>query len=353
MAQKCALLIGATGVTGTPLCAELLATGWTVHAVSRRSPMLRAGIDTVGLRHVGLDLNDSAACFDTLGRLRDVTHLFYCGNAPDAVTRLAFLRNVLDAVESSGAPLENVHLLQGTKYYGCHLGPFKVPARETDPRIPGVDFYYAEEDYVRGRGARTGWTWTAVRPHAVCGHAHGNPLNLAAVLAIYGALRRAAGEPFAFPSTGASFETLFNVCDSELLARASIWCATTPRCGNQAFNINNGDVFRWKEIWPALARFFDLEPAGAQPQRLPEELAGREREWQRVARVHGLAPFPYERIAAWAQGDYRPPSSRLACEYDVVSDLTKAREYGFVERVDSTQMFLRLFARLREERVIP
>jgi nucleoside-diphosphate-sugar epimerase len=347
------LVIGATGVTGTPLCEELLAAGWTVHAVSRRSPMLRADVDAARLRHIALDLTDPGACAESLGRLRAVTHLFYCGNAPDSATRLALLRNVLDAVEASGAPIENVHLLQGTKYYGCHLGPFEVPARETDARIPGADFYYAEEDYVRARANRAGCSWTAVRPHSVCGYARGNPLNLAVALAIYGSLRRAAGEPFAFPSSAASYETRFNVCDSELLARASIWCATTPDCANAAFNINNGDVFRWKEIWPALARFFELQPAGPQPPRLPEYLAAREAQWQRLSALHGLAPFPYERVGAWAQGDYLPPSSRFACEYDVVSDLGKAREYGFTERIDTRAMFLRLFARLRAERVIP
>src|SRR5690606_22621973 len=125
------------------------------------------------------------------------------------------------------------------------------------------------------RAARAGWSWTAARPHAVCGYARGNPLNLAAVLAIYASLRHAAGEPLAFPATAASYEMRFNVCDSELLARASIWCATTPQCANEAFNINNGDVFRWQEIWPALADFFGLEPAGPQGQRLPEYLAAR------------------------------------------------------------------------------
>ena len=348
-----ALVIGATGVTGTPLTEELLAAGWAVHAVSRRSPMLQAGTDASRLQHVPLDIADAQACKATLGRLGDVTHLFHCANAPDAATRLALLRNVLDAVEGSHARLANVHLMQGTKYYGCHIGPFKVPARESDPRISGADFYYTEEDFVRARARGKGWTWTAVRPHAVCGHARGNPLNLAVVLAIYGALRQEANEPFYFPSTPASFETRLNVVDSGLLGRASIWCATTPGCGNEAFNVNNGDVFRWQDIWPALAAFFGLEPAGAAGERLPEFLARRESAWQHLTAKHDLAAFPYERVARWAQGDYSPPDSRFACEYDVVSDLSKARRSGFEESVDTTQMFLRQFARLRDERVIP
>jgi len=206
---------------------------------------------------------------------------------------------------------------------------------------------------VRSRQQGQRWTWTAVRPHSVCGHARGNPMNLAVVLGIYGSLQRAAGGRFDFPASSACFDARFNVADSELLARASIWCSTTPACGNQVFNINNGDVFRWRELWPRLAAFFELEPGAPQAPRLPEYLAAHAADWQRLAAQHGLEPFPYERVARWAQGDYQAPNSRFCCEYDVVSDLAKARRYGFTERIDSAEMFLRLFARLRRARVIP
>lgn len=351
--ERTALVIGATGVTGTPMVEELLLAGWPVHAVSRRAPMLRAGVPAARLRHVAVDLTDGAAAQRALGALGDVTHLFYCGNDPDPAVRLSLMQNVIDTVERHAPGLANVHLLQGTKYYGCHLGPFKVPAQESDPRVPGADFYYSEEDCVRDRQRGKRWSWTATRPHSVCGYARGNPLNLAVALGIYGSLQKAIGGRFAFPGAQACFDARFNVADSELLARASIWCSTTPGCGNEAFNVNNGDVFRWREIWPALAGFFGLEAAGPQSQRLPEFFAAHEADWQRLEAQHALAAFPYARLARWTQGDYHPPHSRFACEYDVVSDLQKARRHGFVEQVGSATMFLRLFARLRAERVIP
>jgi len=100
------------------------------------------------------------------------------------------ITNVIDAVEAAAANLSNINLLQGTKYYGCHLGPFKTPAKESDPRVPAGDFYYSEEDLVRQHQQCKRWTWTAVRPHSVCGHAAGNPMNLATVIAIYGSVLR-------------------------------------------------------------------------------------------------------------------------------------------------------------------
>jgi hypothetical protein len=36
-----------------------------------------------------------------------------------------------------------------------------------------------------------------------------------------------------------------------------------------------------------------------------------------------------------------------------VSDIGKARRFGFCECMDSEEMFLRLFAQMRAERIIP
>jgi nucleoside-diphosphate-sugar epimerase len=348
-----ALVVGATGVTGTPLVETLLERGWSVRAVSRRTPQFRAGVDTTKLAHLALDVTDSAKTRAVLGGEHAVTHVFYCGNDARPDVRLRMLRNVLEGIAPAARRLVNVHLLQGTKYYGCHLGPFKVPARESDARISGADFYYGEEDYVRTLQAGERWTWTALRPHAVCGYAAGNPVNLATVIGIYGALCKALGRPFAFPASPICFDKRYNVMDAELLARAALWCATTARCGNEAFNINNGDIFRWQELWPRLARALDLEAAGPQAQPLHEFLDEHAGLWIRLTQRHGLKPFPYERLAHWVQGDYSAPSSRLACAYDCDADLSKARRYGFDEQIDSLQMFERLFARLRHERVIP
>lgn len=49
-----------------------------------------------------------------------------------------------------------------------------------------------------------------------------------------------------------------------------MWAATDERCANHAFNINNGDLFRWSEMWPKLARFFDLEVAPPLPMSLAD-----------------------------------------------------------------------------------
>jgi nucleoside-diphosphate-sugar epimerase len=349
---KVGMVIGVSGVTGTPLAEQLAQAGWKVYGVSRRAPQLRGG-PYAQFHHVPVDLTDGIAARMALAACSDVTHVFHCANDPRPETRLGMIGNTIDVIEAVAPNFSNINLLQGTKYYGSYLGPFKTPAKETDPRVAGGDFYYSEEDLVTGRQKGKRWTWTGVRPQAVCGYAAGNPVNLATVLAIYASIVRELGQSFGFPGTEACFNALIQVVDAELLARAAIFVSTTEGCGNKAFNVGNGDMFRWKYMWPALAQYFGLKPAGPQPYSLKEFLAGKQPLWDAMTRKYGLKAFPFERTPEWAQGSFAPPNSRLGCEYDFISDTIRVRQAGFAECIDSEQMFLGMFERFRTEKLIP
>jgi hypothetical protein len=57
---------------------------------------------------------------------------------------------------------------------------------------------------------------------------------------------------------------------------------------------------------------------------------------------------PYREIAAWPFADYV-----FGCDWDVMSDTVKIRQAGFHDCARSDAMFLRLFERFRELRVLP
>ena len=40
--------------------------------------------------------------------------------------------------------------------------------------------------------------------------------------------------------------------------------ATEPRCANEAFNIVNGDTFRWRDVWGRLADHFGMQAGTVQ-----------------------------------------------------------------------------------------
>jgi nucleoside-diphosphate-sugar epimerase len=345
-----ALVAGATGVVGRHLLGRLVDSGtWDVVALSRRAPDVEGACT-----HIAADLSDAAETKARLATLAGVTHVFHAAyverSSPQGLidANVALLRNLLDAIEPVAGDLQHVHLVEGTKWYGSHLGPFRTPAKESDPRTVPQLFYYDQQDLLEARQRGRRWTWSAARPHAVCGFAVGNPMNLAMVIAVYASICKALGLPFCHPGKAANWDTLYQVVDSGLLARAIEWMAVTPACANQAFNITNGDLFRWKHVWPSIAAFFGLEPGPRRHFSLREFMADKAPVWQALVARHGLRPHRFEDIAAWGFGDFV-----FSTEWDVISDCGKARRAGFCETMDSEAMFLRLFARLRHDRIIP
>lgn len=354
MGRKTALVVGATGVVGRTLMDHLATLDdWQAVGVARRVPQSAGGDG----RYIAADLLDAAAAKARLaqvGDVGDVTHIFHAAFverptlAQQVAPNLAVLRNAVEAVEAAGAPLERVVLVEGTKYYGVHLGPFKTPAKEDDPRCMPPLFYFDQEDYLRAREPESSWTWAALRPQTVCGFAVGFPMNLMTVIPVYALICKELGLPLRFPGKPGAYGALYQVTESRHLARALVWAASEAGCANQAFNITNGDFFRWQHLWPRFAAFFAMEAGPVHTVRLGEFMAEKEPVWQAIVERHGLEPHAYADIAAWPFADYV-----WGCEWDVMSSTTKARQFGFHDVVDSEEMFLRLFARLRADRVIP
>ena len=348
--RKTALIIGATGVSGRSLLAHLeTRPDWNIVAVSRTPPDFQTRA-----RHVSADMMDARACREAFAACRDVTHVFYTAYADRptiAATRAPnalMFRNALGAIVDSAENLQHVCLLQGTKYYGQYLGKFKTPAKERDPRHPNPHFYYDQEDCLLEFQARGRWTWSCPRPHVICGFALGNALNIVSVLAVYATMCRALRRPFTFPGKPGAFTSIYQATDAGLLARAMEWMATDPGCANQAFNITNGDFFRYETLWPVFARYFDVEAGGVAMVDLRQEMCGHEAIWNDLVARHALMPNAYARVADWNFANYA-----FSNDWDVMSDTYKSRKFGFLDFIDSEEMFLQLFDRFRAARVVP
>jgi nucleoside-diphosphate-sugar epimerase len=255
---------------------------------------------------------------------------------------------VVESLEPGARDLQHVLVMQGTKYYGSHLGSFKTPAREDDPRHMPPNFYYDLQDYLVARQHGKRWSWSAPRPHAVIGFAVGNPMNLSTVIAVYATLCKALGLPLAFPGSEAAYRALYQCTDAGLLARAMTWMATDPAGANQAYNVVNGDLIRWQHVWPAFARFFDLELAPPRKIDLARTMADKAALWDSLVARHGLRPYRYAEIVSWRYGDIV-----FNTGHDIVSDMGKAWRAGFHEVIDTEAMFLRVFDSYRRERIIP
>lgn len=121
---RSALVVGATGIIGRTLAERLAEQGWQAHGLSRRTASLPAGVTPVAA---------------------------------------------------------DLALVTGLKHY---LGPFEnyatndpvTPFREEQPRVPGLNFYYGQEDVVRAAAAEGRSTWSVHRPHTLVGYAVGRHL---------------------------------------------------------------------------------------------------------------------------------------------------------------------------------
>jgi nucleoside-diphosphate-sugar epimerase len=347
-----AVVVGAQGVVGRYLVEKLSSLpDWQVVGLSRRR-----GAAGPRQRHVSVDLLDPEDTVAKLRGLADATHVFYAafqaGNGPaaDYAKNIAanrdMLVNAVSAIERASPGLQRVVLVTGTKYYGSHLGPFKTPAREDDPRHAGANYYFDQIDWLAGYQQRKRWSWTELRPQTLCGFAPGTAMSIVPVVAVYAAVMKQLGRPLAFPGT--AWESLYQVTESTHLAKAALWAATEPRCANQAYNITNGDYFRWCHLWPKIAAAFEMPAAGPQPLSLVAFMADKSPLWDAMVRQHGLRPYRFDEVVAWPFGDYV-----FNCNWDVMTSVTKCRQHGFHEVVDSEEMFVRLLARFRAQRIVP
>ncbi|MBG6240285.1 nucleoside-diphosphate-sugar epimerase [Mycetocola sp. CAN_C7] len=350
MALRTALVVGARGVIGGRLIEHLEREGgWSIIGLSRRG-----GFSQGAVRHVAVDLLDRDDTAAKLAGLTGVTHIFYAAYQDRASwaelvpPNVAMLTNTVDAIESVAPNLEHISLMQGYKVYGAHLGPFSTPAREDDPPHMPPEFNVDQQQFLERRQSEAAWSWSALRPSVVVGIGLGNPMNLAMVIAVYASISKELGIPFRFPGKFGAYTSLIEMTDSGLLAEATVWAATNPGSTNQAYNITNGDMFRWSSMWPKIAAFFDLEVAPPLPMRLTDVMSDKAELWDAMVARHSLTKTPYSDVSSWQFGDFV-----FSWDYDVIADTSKSRRAGFHKYVDSEAMFLGIFQRLRDQRLIP
>jgi nucleoside-diphosphate-sugar epimerase len=350
------LVVGATGIAGRGVCQELLACGAEVHGLSRKAEGLVPGV-----RHVAADLLDPEKLRTSLGGLKP-THVYIATwsrqatEAENIEVNGRMIRNLLAALAPSRS-VEHVALVTGLKHY---LGPFEAyvkagtppptPVREEQPRLTLPNFYYAQEDEVYAAAKRDGFTWSVHRPHTIIGKAIGNAMNMGTTLAAYASICKEVGRPFTFPGSAAQWNGLTDMTDARMLGKQLIWASTNDFAKNQAYNIANGDIFRWSWMWPRLAAWFGVEWKGFGGELIPLEwqMANDAPVWGAMAKKFGLVEPDLWRVASPWHTDLD-----LSRPIEVMTDMTLSRKGGFLAYQDTEGAFCDLFAALRADRVIP
>lgn len=348
------IVAGASGIVGGAVARHEVARGREVIGLSRRTP---SGEPVE--RHISVDLTDAADCRDKLGALRGVSHLVYAAlfekpdlgagwlEADQIATNLLMLRNLLDALVHAG--LQHVTLLQGAKAYGVHLGQIPIPAREDAPRHLHPNFYWEQEDLLRARQEAGGWRWTVLRPQVVLGFAEGSAMNMVAAIGTYAAISRARGLPLVYPGQG---HRVTEATDVRLLARAIAWAGESPAAADQIFNVTNGDVLVWQNLWPVVARQFGMEVGLPHPMPLATIMPGHEATWAALVQQHGLQPANLAGLvgSSWQFADFA--FSRTHSTASLLSTI-KIRQAGFADCIDTEESLGWELQQLQRRGILP
>ena len=103
-------------------------------------------------------------------------------------------------------------------------------------------------------------------------------------------------------------------------------------------------------MWARLADWFGIRPAPYPGEGIPLErqMADAGPLWAEIVRKHDLVRADISAItSAWHT------DADLGRPIEVVTDMSKSRRLGFLDYQATDESFFRLFARLREAKVIP
>jgi len=267
----------------------------------------------------------------------------------------ATLRNLFAGLEADGG-VRHVALLTGLKHY---LGPFddyatgvmaETPFHESEPRLPNPNFYYSQEDELFEASKKQGFTWSVHRAHTVFGFAVDNAMNMVLTLSVYATICKELGKPFIFPGSVEQWNGVIDVTDADLLGEQLIWACTHKEAENEAFNIANGDTFRWRWLWPQIAEYFGVEWEAPKPEANPleQQMVGAEDIWKSIAEREGLVEADVTKLASWWHSD-----SDLGRQMECFTDMVKSREAGFLNFRNTVKSFFDKVERYKAAKILP
>jgi len=358
--KKTVLIAGATGLVGYAALKHFGSQpGCDVIALSRRKP------DALfGARWLALDLTDVAACRAMASVFAGVTHLVYAalherpglvaGWREDAQIRTneAMLANLFDAVEQPA--LRHVTLLQGTKAYGVHVRPLAVPARENRSEMhEQPNFYWNQERFIRGRQTGAAWHWSILRPVLIVGCSVGSAMNVIPALGAYAAMMRRAGRRTLDYPGGAG--RVAQAIDADVLARCIAWSGESATARNEIFNVTNGDVFVWPNVWPAIADALGFAAGDPVPLALDREIRPQEPAWAEIRRQYGLVSGTLKDFVglSFEYADYTMGHGRTEPGPPALVSTIKLMQAGFTEVIDTEAMFRKAFAEMQAKKLLP
>ena len=186
----------------------------------------------------------------------------------------------------------------------------------------------------------------------IVGPNHGVVMNLPPVVGVYAALRQEEGLPLSFPG---GVNRAMEAVDARLVGDACLWAAVNDCAAGETYNLTNGEVFSWRDMWPAIAQTLEVPLGEDEPLSVADYIMQREDLWQGILARHDLAPNTLKQIVgeshhyadlcfALGADDAPPP---------IFVSTVKIHQAGFNQTYNSEESFCYWLQDLRSRRIIP
>ncbi len=164
-------------------------------------------------------------------------------------------------------------------------------------------------------------------------------MSIVTGLGVYAAVVRELGEPLHYPGGG---RFVLGTTDARLSAEATEFVGTDPAAAGETYNVINGDILLWGDIWDGVAERFGMR-AGEHRQRSLANWQPDVRDvWTKIATDHRLAQPDLDRLlgSSWQFAD-RNFGYGFDRPDDRVLSPIKLRQAGFANCYDTEDALIR------------
>ncbi|KAH8549734.1 NAD(P)-binding protein [Umbelopsis sp. PMI_123] len=376
MSKKVGIVFGANGISGSAVVKVMLKDNeWKkIICVSRRPIQLDTNDERI--QFISIDMLSSTT-EELTRRLQDAganeahyAYFFTYIEKKDEdeliqVNKLLF-EMALNATKSSAPNLKSFSLQTGMKYYGAHKGGATLaqyPWKEDAPRNQAKNFYYVQEDVLKDVSIANGWKWFVTRPNIIIGNSNASFMNLAVAVAIYATLLKELGKPLIFPGNAIEYDAVIDHSTAENTAAFQLFISTSDNIASGAYNITNGDKPSFKDLWPKIAKYFEMEISDPitfdEKAKNPAEgsyylqfstvdFAKANRSvWDEIVKKHAL------KSNGFAQATWGFLDGIAGRTWADDSCPEKTRSTGWNRSIDTLQSYFDVFDEMKKDRIIP
>ena len=284
------LIAGASGLVGAAAVDKFLDDGWDVVAVSRRRPEVVSDRDVPPRpdrparrrRHRAPPwptwATSPTSSTPPSTRLPGLVPGW--SERDQMETNRDMLRNLMEPLAKGGDARSTSACCRARRPTASTSTRCRSRPASSYPRDQHENFYWLQEDYIREKSAADGWAFSIWRPQLIVGPNYGVVMNLPPIIGAYAAIcRKARASRSASPGACRTSGRRSTPGSSPTPWRGA---PPPPAAVGETFNLTNGEVFNWRQIWPGMAEVLGVEVGPDEPQSLAQLLPAKADVWDKI-----------------------------------------------------------------------